>query len=574
MFKVQSNGNAYVPSKSISLKPDVVSDVVGEDQIRINVPSYVGYIDPNASYLKFNLTMENARGCLQPDKDCGGHAIIRNLEIRDGGNKSQIEYCEDYNANYALLSNYTKQNSISHKRDLFIGQVSKLPDKMYDPSLYYNSPSAHGGTTDAPTGGAKVPTNPTLQLPLNCGLWKQGQVIPVGAMNGLRLTIDTEDPLRALMYLNDERRLFSDNLAQTACRVLVDPTGGGNIKQPVATGNVPAKNDVRGAGSALTIFGITLQMTDRNTCPFDVNDILYISDQGGALTGEEKLGTIVGFSTDAGKVKVSYVPDRDTGVGIQNDHLANDSQVYVKLADRQVANTVVGTTDINVNTKSLNIPAPNYRMSNIELIVQQISPPSAYVASTMKAVSGEKGIQMDIMAYELHRHNQNNVVGLQQMLIPTRMRRAKSLFSQPLPVNRFRSLVGSSFQGVADNANNYEWIFGTKHYPSRLAPLVRYSQLSPNGNRERFKVEALHSSELQKAILNVDEKVLSLQRIPDHFAIARGLTKYGQIMDLSTQTLSLRVDYNASANQTKLFNNYVYGLRRLVINKDGVQAFN
>ncbi len=576
MFKVQSNGNAYVPSKSVALKPDVVSDVVGEDQIRINVPSYIGYIDPNASYLKFSLTIENARGCLVPDKDCGGHALIRNLEIRDGGNKSQIEYCEDYNANYALLSNYTKQNSISHKRDLFIGQVSKLGDRIYDPSLYYASPPALGGTITAPTGVAKTPTNPTLQLPLNCGLWKQGQVIPVGAMNGLRLTIDTEHQLRALMYLGDERRLFSDKTAIVASRTLVfDDGAGNNIKQPLATANVPALNDIRGVGIALTIFGIELNMTARETCPFDVNDILYISDVAGGNANEEKLGTIVGFSQSAGnRCVVSYVPDRDTGVGIQINHPSATSQVYIKLADRTVAHQVVDVSDINVNTKSRTILAPTYRMSNIELIVQQISPPAQYVASTMKAVQGEKGIQMDIMAYELHRHNQNNIQGLQQIVIPTRMRRAKSLFSQPLAVNRFRNLIGSSFQGIADAARSYEWIYGTKHYPTRLAPLARYSQQSPNGNRDRFKTEALHSSELQKAILNVNERVLSLQRIPEHFAIARGLTKYGQIMDLSNQTLSLRVDYLGTAAVNKLFNNYVYGLRRIIINKDGVQGFN
>ena len=41
-------------------------------------------------------------------------------------------------------------------------------------------------------------------------------------------------------------------------------------------------------------------------------------------------------------------------------------------------------------------------------------------------------------------------------------------------------------------------------------------------------------------------------------------------MDLSTQTLSLRVDYNAGATEDKLFNNYIYGLKRLTINKFGV----
>ena len=71
-------------------------------------------------------------------------------------------------------------------------------------------------------------------------------------------------------------------------------------------------------------------MTDRNTCPFDVNDLLYISDSGGAKNGEELLGTIVGFYIDVGnRVNVSYVPDRNQGVGLVNNHARNASQVYV-----------------------------------------------------------------------------------------------------------------------------------------------------------------------------------------------------------------------------------------------------
>ena len=568
MFKVQDNGNAYVPSKSIALKPDVVSDVVGEDQIKINVPSYIGFIDPNQSYLKFDVTIENARGNLVPDKDSGGHAFFRNVELRDGSNKAQIEYAEDYNANYALLSNYTKQNTLAHKRELFNGMVQKLGDKIYDPNLYYASPAPHGGTATAPTGLGKTALTPEINLPLNMGLFKQGSILPVGAMNGLRMTLDTEDPLRALMYLNDEVRMSSANLGVVNNRVRTFDSGaGGNIK---AIGD-----DARGNNANLTdtIFSIPLRMTDRNTCPFDINDILYISDSGGALANEEKLGTIVGFHIDGGnRVNISYVPDRNQGAGLAANHSRNGSQVYIKIADRESAHVVTGSADVGANTKSLIINAPTYRLSNIEMVVMQVSPPVNYVQSLMKAVQGEKGVQLDIMAYEIYRHNQQNVTGLQQMIIPTRMRRAKSIFSQPLPVNNFRNLAISSFQGVADNARTYEFIYGTKHYPSRLAPLNRYSLVI--GTRDRFRPEALHSSELQKAILNVNEKVLSLQRIPDHFTIARGLTKYGQVMDLSQQTLSLRVDYNTNAALNKLFNNYVYGLRRIVVNKDGVSAFN
>jgi len=432
-----------------------------------------------------------------------------------------------------------------------------------DSILYYDAPAAHGGTVVAPTGLGKTVLTPKLQFGLNTGLFKQGQALPLGAMNGMRITIDTEDPLRALQYLDDEVKSSSTRLNFASNRILVQNVGG-NIK---ATGD-----DARGNNVDLTdtIFSIETSHSDRLLIPFDVNDILYISDQGGALNNEEQLGTIVGFNTagasGGGRVAISYIPNRNQGAGWAADHASANSQLYIKIADRQVAqNGRIGVADVGSNVGTLNIPAPSYRMSDIEMIVEQLSPPSQYVQALMKAVMGEKGVQMDILSYDLFRHNQNNVVGLQQILIPTRMTRAKSLFSQPLSVSSFRSLGGSSFQGIADNARNYEWIHGTNHYPTRLAPLDRYSQ---TGNRA--KTEALHSSELQKAINNVDEKVLSLQRIPEHFSIARGLTKYGQVMDLSKQTLSLRVDYSDTASVSKLFNNYVYGMKRIVINKDGV----
>ena len=562
MFKVDGS-SAYVPSKSVAIKPDVVSDVVGEDQIRFHLPSYLGFIDVNQTYIKYNLTIENARGFLVPDKNCGGHALFRNVELRDGNNKAQLELCEDYNANYSLLSNFTKQNTVSHKRELANGVVSKGGDRAMDSILYYDAPAAHGGTIVAPTGLGKTVLTPKLQFGLNTGLFKQGQALPLGAMNGMRITIDTEDPLRALQYLDDEVKSSSTRLNFASNRILVENVGG-NIK---ATGD-----DARGNNVDLTdtIFSIETSHSDRLLIPFDVNDILYISNQGGALANEEQLGTIVGFNTTGasggGRVAISYIPNRNQGAGLAADHASNNSQLYIKIADRQVAqNGRIGVADVGSNVGTLNIPAPSYRMSDIEMIVEQLSPPSQYVQAMMKAVMGEKGVQMDILSYDLFRHNQNNVVGLQQILIPTRMTRAKSLFSQPLSVSSFRSLGGSSFQGIADNARNYEWIHGTNHYPTRLAPLDRYSQ---TGNRA--KTEALHSSELQKAINNVDEKVLSLQRIPEHFSIARGLTKYGQVMDLSKQTLSLRVDYSDTASISKLFNNYVYGMKRIVINKDGV----
>jgi hypothetical protein len=84
------------------------------------------------------------------------------------------------------------------------------------------------------------------------------------------------------------------------------------------------------------------------------------------------------------------------------------------------------------------------------------------------------------------------------------------------------------------------------------------------------RAEALHMSELQKSIVNVGERVLSLQKIAENFCVSRSLSKYGQVKDLSEDTLSVRIDYSGAEH--KILNNYVVGLRRVTISGDGIMA--
>tara|TARA_R110002073_G_scaffold162856_1_gene318823 strand:+ start:5122 stop:6789 length:1668 start_codon:yes stop_codon:yes gene_type:complete len=552
MFKA-NQPNQYVPSKSVAIKPEVVSNVSQNEQIRIQVPSFVGFIDPNQTFLKFNLTHSNVRGQLVPDPDAGGgHSLFRNVMYRDGNNQTTIEFNEDYNANMCLLKSFTETPSVIHKRELFNGVQNTIGDNHKEQTLYYaqrQDPTAgtNGNTPDETTRPAN---SPTLLLPLNSGIWKQGNILPVSAMNGLRIVIDTEDILRSHRYV-DLRGEFV-NRKVTGHHVLS------------ATANKAVGDDKRNAGVNPQFIATQCPMAAN---PFDIGDRLYIADAGTGAN-EETLGDVVGFSETGGNVRVSYVPDRNNDVGLTSAHNIG-SLIYYKVEDRQTARAVYKPTDNAGNVKTGSVLAPTYTLSDIELIVQSVQPPAQYVEGMLKASGSEKGVSMDFMTYELHRFNQANKLGLTQIQIPTLMKRAKSLFSQPLPTSSAvaRGFGHSSLTGLVDQAKNYEWVWGTQHYPSRLVPLERYSQAVAGGENRN---EALHTSELQKAIVNVNEPVRNLQQIAKHFSIPRALTKYGQVMDLSTQTLSLRVDYNAGATEDKLFNNYIYGLKRLTINKFGV----
>lgn len=547
MFKA-NQPNSYVPSKSVAIKPEVVSDVGQNEQIRINIPSFTGFLDPNQTFIKCDLEMKNCRGQLVPDPNGGVHSLFRNVLYRDGNNSTTLELNEDYNANKSLLNHITQTPSTIHKRELFSGVQNSIGNTANEQTLYYAQRTLAGSATaDVPDETKRGTNKVEIQTQLNSGLWKQGNILPVSAMNGLRVQIDTEDLLRSCQYVN----LFGDSTTE----------GTNPIKMTSAT---IAIGDQKRQDAAN--YDVETDC-DKENNPFDINDILYGAD---TTPNEVTLGTIQGFfEATGGKLGITYVPLRNNTGGVPVAVSQNTAKLYFKVADRQNELEFYLPTDGGGNVKNGKQPAPEYVLSNIEMVCQSVQPPPSYVEGLLRAAQSEKGVSFDIMSYELFRHNQANTAGLFQCQIPTLAKRAKSLFSQPLSVNNARSLAHSSLSGIVDNAQNYEWIWGTNHYPSRLVPLQRYSE--EYGTNGTFGSEALHISELQKAVTNVDEPVRNLHLVKDHFCLSRSLTKYGQVMNLSTQTLSLRIDYTNGAEQ-KLFNNYVYGLRRITISRGQVMA--
>jgi len=547
MFKA-NQPNSYVPSKSVAIKPEVVSNVGQNEQIRINIPSFTGFLDPNQTFIKCDLEMKNCRGQLVPDPNGGVHSLFRNVLYRDGNNATTLELDEDYNANKSLLNHITQTPSTIHKRELFSGVQNSIGNTGDEQTLYYAARAIAGGSTLTAPDETKRGTNKVeIQTQLNSGIWKQGNIIPVSAMNGMRIQIDTDDLLRCCQYVNllgEFSTKQDDPIKMTSADIAVgDQKRTDAANYAVVTDMLAAKN------------------------PFAINDILYGGNADGS--GQQQLGTIQGFYEDSGNLGITYVPLRANNVGTSTALTQNTSVLFYKMADRAVALDFYLPTDGAVNVKNGRQEAPQFELSNIEMVCQSVQPPASYVEGLLRAAQSEKGVSFDIMSYELFRHNQANTAGLFQCQIPTLAKRAKSLFSQPLSVANARSLAHSSLSGIVDNAQNYEWIWGTNHYPSRLVPLGRYSvEYGANGT---FGSEALHISELQKAVTNVDEPVRNLHLVKDHFCLSRSLTKYGQIMDLSTQTLSLRIDYT-NGNEQKLFNNYVYGLRRITISRGQVMA--
>jgi len=567
MFKPQGS-QVYVASKSQSVKPDVVSDVQALDQIRLLIPSFVDFINPKETYLRAELQMVNARGVIVPDKKGGIHSLFRNVIIRDGGNTATLESLEDYNAQCCMTSPFTAQSSLAHKRELFEGVQADANNS--GASLYYDAPQSLAGATDADTavGTPRVAKKIEIYTQLKAGIFSNG-IIPNALMGGMRIQIDTEDPNRALTLP------FIGGSLEAGLADAHKTTGN------LANGGVGNRDGAVAQNTGTITLDISTDATGKNN-PFAVDDILYIQKKDGgdyplipvgeAGSTEQVLGVVSGFFVTGGKLGVKLTLQANTGTAVPTGAYdpagTDDARVYYKVSDREKALSVLSATATS-NVKDRTIPAPTYTISGLEMLCSVVTPPASYVEGMLKKSLTDQGVSMDYLTSELHRFNQVNTQGLVQVQIPTLATRGKAVFCQPIPSANFRSLSTSSFSGKPDGARNYQFVKGTELIPSRVAPLERYSQTV--GTKGQKRNEPLHTSELQKALVNIEEMPFSLQKIADSFVIARSFNKYGQITDLADQTLSLRVDYDAGASQ-KIFNNFVYKLARLTISKGQVSV--
>ena len=544
MFRAEPQSQ-YIPCKSQSIKPEVISDVSAGDLVRIHLPSFLNFVDPQNSYFKCDVQMTGGRGSIVPDPDAGGlHALFRNVLLRSGDGAT-LEQIEDYNVLQASIKPFTSQSTLKHKQSLFEGQQS-IPTTAN--SLYYAAQDAITGSSAATTGTVRARNTPEVYVKLQTGLFTGSQIIPMNILGGMRIQIDLEDAERALRLIQLDGCFKATGTAYGAAITMAADKAIGDDD----------RTGVVGENTNYFTVKTNIDVAGPRENPFVINDLLYVSATS-VGTDEEQLGLIVGFFADAGKIGVAYVPQRNAGSALTILHPAASSVLYVKPNDRTQAHaSLLGKTDIGaVGTGTTVLAAPSYTLSGIEFLSETVTPPAQYSAGMTKKAASAGGVSMDILTSELSRFNQISAEGVTQINIPTLAKRAKSILCVPLLQANFRNIEARSLSGVADQAVNYQFQFGNELVPNRRVALSRYSQSTS-------RPEPLHLTEVQKTLINIGQPVFSLQNVEDHFMIGRAFSRYGQIANLADETISLRVEYGAAA-KTKVFHNYIMKLARITI---------
>tara|TARA_R110000772_G_scaffold215406_2_gene325848 strand:+ start:1404 stop:3065 length:1662 start_codon:yes stop_codon:yes gene_type:complete len=548
MFKSTDNVN-FVPTKVISIKPEAQVNYNPKtmNQLRWLIPQYIGFFDPRSLYMKYNIKM-SGRGHAKPDWRAGVHSLWRDVRIQDGSGSAELEMLQDYNVQTANWWEWTTNESINNKRSLFEGR-SETSD--VDEQIYY-------GASGDWSAGAVTDTFERKQLeiqqPIYSGILGGERVFPVAATKGLRVQMTLDDLRRSLVFNDSLGVQESGGGENQYCESDTDKLINTDIKTAIDTTFTVT---VRDPASSTDSLGVNLNAVPYNNNPFDIGDLLYTSNQATG-TDEQALGVITGFNNDAGKLVISYIPNRalpDTGLA--SAHAAGD-RLYVKAGDR-----INGVTLANVPAASAALAAQgiSYELSNIEMLVLQVQPPEGYVNAMMSQVSSSTGLNLDFRSYTLYRFNLNTINGLTNQLIPANQRRAYSIFSVPLSIKSQNELIRSSLVGIPDNAQNYQYVFRGNLIPDRPIRTERFSQVVAHPN-------ALALVETEKALVNANYGVRNLVGSADRFVVARAFSKYNQIFDLSAGDLALRVEYEG-ATQEKLYEHFVQYIRRINIGAGG-----
>ena len=545
MFSANTD-QEFVASKTISIKPDSQIDYVPSSQARFLIPQYLGFINPERTTLKMNIEL-TGRGWNRPCKYAGAHSLIRDIRIQTGDGITELENLQDYNQTVANSWNYTGNETINNKRDMFEGRSFNAD---VDAGLLYHRPPAV-----QPTDATVIRTTATnekiqVQLPVvGSGILGGSNIAPLMAMSGIRMTVNFDTAEKSMSDLRQDGPLYYSGYNTFAPELEVALAVGDDAKTAVGT-EFSCTVGISGADKIAN-------------SPYFIGDMIYVADDING-TNEEALGVVTGVSIDAtngSNLKLTYIPDRALTTGLTYAH-ATTSPVYVKIEDRQ-ADHPQGWANTGITT---NYPPIGWVVSELEIVTDQVQPPAEYVSRLVNKVATAEGLSMDYKTYTTYRNNVFATSGLTTQNIPAQQTRAYSILSVPLATRASSDIRYDSLEALPDEASSYQFVLGNATVPDRMVDLSRTTSTTSAA------ISQLALLETEKAISNCGLVVRDLLNVKDKLIIGRALSRYGQVFNLADESVALRVEYPLGAREAKNFCHQICHLNRLNISKAGVRV--
>ena len=550
----------------------------GGQELRIQVPPTTQFIQPKECYLQadFKIIMDSASPAtkLQLDARLGGQVLIKDIRIFSSASTGSVllEEIQGYNSMVSVMRDYDTNDSEKKKRAMTEGAT------IWVPQTRGTEGSTRSECADTPTNpyfkditsGNKVAaftaadfTTAKLCLPLETGIFRSDKVW-VNMLTGLEIVITLEDAGKCVRQLDSvlrNRRL--------ALNPRFHSVNGSNTAP--STWNI--------ASGAVDTFYIFKDYNSNMTpalCPFVVGESINF------CTLANTLGTAFTVGGVAAAPVILEINDDST-----------DGLLEIVLAD---AATMTSAQDMTSNTYAVYSEsvggspdyAANYELSNVELVVQEVDMGKQYVADLMSGMKEKGVIVHDILSATNYRYSQaaNDVVA--NIRLPLSQARAKSIVCVPTDATVYSQsksisctgtydvgpgvgedvtlLASDQLRGISDHLTDYQFLYGGRLQPSRP---VRCSKTS-----SKLSIDAQPLIETTKALVQADINARSLSAFNSNFVIARAFALNYGVYDTRNTDFNLQVNYQGSTapSKPKLWNNYVFGLRRINIRGDNISV--
>lgn len=549
-------------------------------KIQIFVDPSTKYMDGKESYLDFNFKIDLPAGSTVPTRlqldEMGGNSLIKNIRIYDGSRGNLLESLDSYSTLCAVRYDYDADDNMRNYRALREGSANWTP--------------ANRGTMGTSrTGMANTLSNPYFKktsgnqngssfassdfltakicIPLNTGIFAQNDhIFPIMMTNGLYIEIDTAPASEVLKQLDSvvrTRRTPLNPFFHSLNGSIGAPNAWPNNASTFDTFYVSSKNNLSGS-DAVSKF------------PFVVGETLNFANYelAGAKTKLSAEATISEINLSSnGLIEVKLV-----------SAVSNDGSGAVPV-------TSEGFVLFSTAVESSSSYDATYTISNVNLVVSQVHLDPNYEKGMIQKVKEGKAIEIDIMTATNYKSSilasdrqtsiqifSNNAMAKSLLVVPqdSTVYSAKEEISAvgtyailPDGDDDDTSLNSnrSAYTGICDELQEIQYqIDGQGLVPSRP---INVAKIASQNSIDNF-----HLYELEKCLDNAGIVPRSFKAFRSNFVFGRGFGVNNGAVNLSGKNLAIILKYTGSQPPTKakLFNSFIFHVRRLMIRENGISV--
>ena len=561
-------------------------------RIDLYIPPTSKFIDLSQTKLKFNVSIalpNNAASAslaarLQLDAQTGLHSLIRSVRVFTGRKTALLEEIEGYDVLTALRFDYETNQNLVNKRVLTDGATG------YDPACrgtLGTSKTLQGNCLSNPyctrvEGNTKLSTSFTSdesyglqqvsgELELNTGLFRNEAVFPALLTDGLFIEILLQDQKKVFRQLDSTMRNRRLGLNPVFHSVNGSDNGSitnGSWKNGSAINSFFVARDQNQTSIPVFPFVVgqeisfvTLDNASLNASTAAIKDIEYVTGGAGTAVGTSKIKVTLDANV-SNTMGESYPTDRD-----------------IQLVSRSVED--FGNALLEYQ--------PIYTVSDVHMVVAQISVPDGYESSMMAMMREGGTMNYDYRTFTNYRYSQVKDDLVANIRLPLIESRATSILCVPTDATIYTSASSlaadgtyridfdaddetnfssrSGLVGIADQLQNYQLIYDGKINPSRKVETAKISG--------GYSISQQWCIEAEKALAMADIEPLSFRAFRENFFIGRALALgRNAVYDARGKDFNLQVEYTGSSGPAKnhLWMNYVSHIRRLVIKQGGLDV--